>query len=107
MFDPKITEGKWELEYDEPYKGPFSFSYLSLFVEREPENDCIVGSCGCCTGPFGDNIEDIKAIVAIPELLNIYKAAKKCLDSGDIKPGFDKDILSECIDKLEENHGGQ
>lgn len=79
MFDPKISKGKWEI-----YSAVNS-RVLGIFQEDNIIKD--------------PSSEDWDAVVAVPELLEVYKAAKVAS-----KMGLGLFDLEYAIEKLEEKH---
>ena len=96
MFNPKITPGPWDV--DPHYKGQ---SYCD---EIGP-----LGGSG--TGMLtGETPGDIEATAAVPELLEVYKAAKAMLEkiaTGHAQWnefGMEATDLAKNIKNLEERH---
>jgi len=109
MFNPKITEGTWLWTYS-----PYWEARMSLEASTFGESNKNVCSPDCCNdGDEGAawfseeslSNEDAKAIAAVPELLEVYKAALKLTKEGLSSPTAVMDLFNS-INKLEKRHGG-
>lgn len=117
MFNPKITDGEWNLHY---------ISELLRHVEKQAiKEDLIdmlvdIGKIKCEVDEWGIPIEpkispcneswggydDAKAIAAVPELLSVYKAARKLKNMAMVwtEDQHIIDGILEPIKKLEERY---
>lgn len=97
MFNPKITEGEWLYGYS---KGINESILISKCNNKEFKS----------IFPFNKNNDDIKAITAVPELLEVYRAAKEFsehhADDGDFNYTYGEALkpVLHTIKKLEERH---
>ncbi len=103
MFDPKITKKEWVLYeccntnhqgYSVLVVGIGDISHIEVPICDEDMNHLL-------------KPDDAKAIAAVPELLEVYKAAKNLID-----PKMDTSslkirhvVLSRAIKKLEDKYG--
>jgi len=110
-FDPKITPGPWNTfkfhddDEDELIQiVSMDFDTVCEFGDKE-EGDQRSG-----TEPCGDNL---KAILAVPEMLHVVNAARRVIDSFEekflvfehLEGGLAILKLSEAIQALDEKHG--
>lgn len=117
-FDPKITKGPWCIKEKEKY------SEELIVIQNEAEE--IICDFGdeeqyYPTQGTEPNDEDLKAILAIPEMLEVIKAARELypidLDLLELKDVSSLQILNEllisvecvcnAIKKLDEKHGDE
>ena len=105
MFNPKITEGPWK--WVKGYVG-----CESPLVGKDNTLICHFGIEGVyehCLGTEPEE-EDMRAIAAVPELLEVYRQAKELVDgiNGSGDPSYadeNKYTLERMIKKLEDTHG--
>lgn len=95
MFDPKITEGPWEFDAQfNDFVGEYSSCINDghvLYADDEPLEF--------------SNHEDKKAIAAVPELLEVYKAAKNYIGTDGLDRGlFFTKKLEDAVKALEDRH---
>ncbi len=93
MFDPKITEGKWEINYWKTELG-------TEFCSFEDENGELIRWGRCHTIAKPEYIENGKAIAAVPELLEVYRETLKFIDVVN-KVCFRPDVLNGRSDILD------
>lgn len=112
-FDPKITKGPWCIKE----KGKYSEELIVIQNEAE-EIICDFGDEEQYYPTQGTepNDEDLKAILAIPEMLEVIKAARITIDTSDFEndaggfvvvPTNPMIHLSLAIQKLDEKHGDE
>ncbi len=72
----KHTQGPWVGTYS---AGSDGFEGLSIMAG----DVLVVGACGCCGSPFGDNAADASLITAVPDLLESLRDMVDWLDDGN------------------------
>ncbi len=103
IFDPKITQGPWRIREEKKYSAEL------IAIENE--------SCDLVCD-FGDaekyyptqgtepNNEDLKAILAIPEMLCVIKKSRALIKSRNFQGVCDEEIeLENALKKLDKIHG--
>jgi len=103
-FDPKITKGKWICGSDSEHD--------SIMVIRDGDYDRPLIDSHSDTDAIDDGPEVVgnaRAIAAIPELLSVYKEAKKFLGrlhetAYETNTCMDDNDLIKAINNLEKNH---
>lgn len=108
MFNPKITPGPWKwVDVDEDHLEPWERDNNMPSLESDKYLICGFGNSEEFYPTQGSppNIPNSKAIAALPELLEVYKAAVRLLAA---KSEYEevKGItgLVDAIDTLEERH---
>lgn len=108
IFDPKITQGPWRIREEKKYSAEL------IAIENE--------SCDLVCD-FGDaekyyptqgtepNNEDLKAILAVPEMLEVVKTAQRVSDYSRKNEDVTIELclflhdLAESLQKLHKKHG--
>jgi len=95
MFNLEITPGPWKLRDNR----------ILIPIKKSKYSDDFEIARATI---FDKGTANAKAIAAVPELLAVYKAAKKvndvCVDCMEDECNDARDSLSDAIKKLEERH---